>query len=107
MIAVESGGNPRAIGDHGEAYGVLQIHQCVIDDVNRISGLGYTMQDAFDAEKSKRICMIYLNHWGYDRGHRSQEELVRIWNKGPEGYRDPASIPHWLKVKRELTKARR
>lgn len=36
MAQVESAGRPSAIGDGGRARGALQIHRCVVVDVNRL-----------------------------------------------------------------------
>ena len=46
LIQVETNGNPKAIGDNGDAKGILQIHQEVITDVNRICRTKYIHDDA-------------------------------------------------------------
>ena len=97
LIAVESGGNPQAIGDNGRAVGVLQIWPCVVEDVNRISGRHYSMEDRLDVDKSKSICIIYLRHYGKGK---SWEQRARIWNGGPRGDRKAATLPYWERVER-------
>lgn len=75
LIRVESRNNPRAIGDHGRALGVLQIHLGVIQDVNRWYGTRYKHRDAFDPSKARRICKMYTY---YLIKHRKKE--VTLWN---------------------------
>ena len=107
MIAVESGGNDRAVGDHRRAFGCLQIHACVVRDVNRIAGSSYTHRDAFNRGFSVRMATIYLNHWATKRrlGHDpTAQDYVRIWVGGPDGFRSPETLAHWNKVELQLTK---
>lgn len=60
LIIVESDGIASAVGDKGEAVGVLQIHPCVVDDV-RIAGHNYTLVDRYDREKSIEIWKAWQN----------------------------------------------
>ena len=60
LIAVESGGNPNAIGDHGKALGVLQIHSEVVMDVNQFFHTNYTHHDMLDPVKAKDVAEKYL-----------------------------------------------
>lgn len=53
LVKVESKGVRTAIGDKGRAVGILQIHKCVVDDVNRICKTTYTYADRKDAKKSR------------------------------------------------------
>ena len=57
LIQVESEGNPRALGKNNDR-GILQITPILVKEVNRISGLAYTHDDAWDPEKS--IEMFYI-----------------------------------------------
>lgn len=102
LVAVESGGDWSKVGAAGERGG-LQITTVCIADVNRIYGTSFTQDDAYDPVQAKAICVAYLSHYG--RGHESLEELARIWNKGPTGYRDPRSEPYWAKVRTYLNAA--
>jgi soluble lytic murein transglycosylase-like protein len=99
LIAVESGGNPAAIGDNGRAVGILQIHAAVVADVNRIAGTRYTLEDRRNPVKSRQMCLIYLQHYG--RG-KTWEQRARIWNGGPRGHEKKATEKYWEKVKREI-----
>lgn len=103
LIAVESGGNPSLIGDGGKAVGVLQIHDCVLDDVNRIYSFNYTHADMKCPIKSRMVCVHYLRYYIKQSGEPPSYELAaRIWVGGPQGYRKRATIPYWNKVKQQL-----
>ena len=111
LIIIESGGDPLAIGDKGEAVGILQIHKCVVDDVNRVYGTKYSYADRLNAGKSKEICRKYLTYWGkhYERKTgkpATLEILSRIWNGGPSGWQKKATEKYWQKVEKVLTKSK-
>ena len=120
LIAVESGGDPNAIGDPpppgygatsgaaiaGQALGCLQIHSEVIQDVNRIYNKRFTHADALNPTRAKRICELYLRHYGARRitgKTPSPEIFARIWNGGPLGYKKESTRKYWQRVKRILT----
>ena len=107
LIAVESEGDDRAIGDNGRGVGCLQIHPVCVEDVNRIAGTHYTLDDRRDREASLEMCAIYLTHYGTANAKETgkmptAEVLARIWNGGPRGYKKSATIPYWHKVKAEM-----
>lgn len=106
LIQVESNNNDLAVGDNGQAYGCLQLHKSYVDDVNRILGRKeYIHQDAFCREKSIEMFLIYTDHYAtYERLGREPtvEDLVRIHNGGPTGWKKPATTKHWNKVKKQL-----
>ena len=107
LIQVESNGNVEAVGDNGKAFGCLQIWNIVIQDVNRIYKTRYKHKDAFNKNKSKQICRLYLTYWGkhYERVTHNKityEILARIWNGGPKGYRKFQTIAYWNKVREKL-----
>jgi len=107
LILVESNGNDQAVGDGGLAAGCLQIHQCVIDDVNRVYGTEYVPSDRIDRECSIEIAGCYLAYWGrkYEEatgGKAGYEELSRIWNGGPAGWQKKSTDRYWEKVREML-----
>ena len=107
LIAVESGGDDNAIGDGGKALGCLQIHAIYVRDVNRIAGTEYTHTDAFDRVKSITMTGIYLAHYGkrYTRitgKPVTYEVLARIHNGGPDGWKKPATLKSWKKVRKVM-----
>lgn len=102
LIMVESGGCSYAIGDGGNAVGCLQISKSVVDDVNQVSSVKYSYMDRYNVAKSKEMCRIYLNRYATRKrlGHDpTYEDMARIWNGGPNGYKKPATIKYWNKVK--------
>ena len=101
---VESGCNPHAIGDNGKAWGCMQIHECVIFDVNRHYGTTYNHEDVFDPQVSYKVFSLYTKMWGdhlmIREGRKpTLEDLARIWNGGPQGYKKEATKKYWAKVK--------
>ena len=112
LVKVESGGDSTKVGKLGE-LGILQIRQCVIDDVNRIYKTKYVLADAKNDAKAKDICRKYLTHWGshYQRKTgkvATNEVLSKIWNGGPNGWRKKTTYvitnldKYWKKVQQEL-----
>ena len=115
LIQVESGGDVNAIGDMGEAVGCLQIHEIMVDDVNRIAKMNgwtcyqdeyhydkFTLNNRLIKDKSIRMCKYYLEYyypkyveWYYKRSieqrkHKTSplnvyEVCAQLWNGGYEG----------------------
>lgn len=109
MGDVESNGNADAIGEGGRAVGCLQITPERLDEVNRISGAGYTLQDRYDPDKSREICAAYLGYHGMQYQMKTGNEptlevYARIWNGGPKGYEMPQTLKYWRKVQRAIIK---
>ena len=114
LCLIESSLNPNAIGDGGDAVGILQIHECVIQDVNRIYGTEYNLNDRYDPMLSKMICRKYLKHWGkvyYQRTGKqpTAEVLAKIWNGGALAYEKTNPIVvqrldnYWEKVHKVIS----
>lgn len=101
LIAVESGGNDLAIGDGVRAIGPLQIHRCVVEDVNKRFRTQYVhsrMTNRAEAvEVFRRYVLIYAPNG-------TPEEIARTWNGGPSGDKKSATLGYWRKVKKELGK---
>ena len=107
LIMVESSGNDLAVGDSGLAYGPLQIHECYVQDVNRIAGTSFTHKDAFDRKKAIRMTLIYLVHYCTQKrlGHvATYEDYARCHNGGLNGYKKKCTEKYWRKVKTQLEK---
>lgn len=100
LIAVESAGDPRAVGDGGRAIGCLQIHAGVIQDVNRRYGTQYDHAAARHPRHAANICRLYLAM--YAPPGADTETLARIWNGGPRGHLKPATLRYWNKVQEHL-----
>ena len=105
LAVVESNNNPSAVGDGGKAYGVLQIWNVVIVDVNARFGTRYKHKDAFDPVKAREICRLYLSIYATEKrlGRKpTLEDYARIWNGGPNGYKNSKTNKYWAKVQRAL-----
>lgn len=107
IMMVESDGNPNVTGDNGDAWGCMQIHMCVIEDVNRIYNTNYKSHDRLVTRTSFDIAAKYLRFWGkqYEKetGNKPNAEIyARIWNGGPLGYRKDSTVAYWDKVRKEI-----
>lgn len=98
---VETNNNPRAVGDDGRAYGILQIHWVCINDVNKTYNTEFRHRDAFDIETSKEIFNLYI-HKGvrlFREKHSrdpTEQEVVRMWNGGIyKGYQYKATFGYY------------
>ena len=104
LIAVESEGNDRAVGDGGDSIGCLQIQTACVQDVNRVYGTRYVWpDDCYDRGCATDICVKYLMHYGkfytVKTGNRPTFEVYsRIWNGGPYGWRKSATDKYWDRV---------
>jgi hypothetical protein len=103
IVAVESGGNPWAVGDQGRSVGPAQITAGVVSDCNRIAGTHYTLSDRNNLQKSQEMFLIYTEHYGRKFGVPvSDETRARIWNKGPNGPMKQTTQKYWQKIKAKL-----
>ena len=106
LVRVESNGNPKAVGDNGKAFGILQIWSVVVQDVNTAYGTKFTHRDAFDPKKAEQICRLYLSHYCTAKrlGRRpTYQDAARIWNGGPKGHLKSATLGYWAKVKQHIS----
>ena len=109
LITVESGGNLEAIGKNGEV-GCLQITEQLVDDLNRIyykSSAVFHYEERKDKELSCLMAQLYLIHYskpGYLPRRATLEDLARIWNGGPTGWKKDSTKPYWIKVRQEIVK---
>jgi hypothetical protein len=104
VCRVESNGNPLAVGDGGRAAGIAQIWAITVRDVNRFAGTKFTLNDRFDAEKSRQMFRLYTEH--YAKG-KSDEIKARIWNGGPNAMKATGKKlanlnAYWSKIKKHL-----
>jgi len=104
VCTVESNGNPLAVGDGGRAAGIAQIWAITVRDVNRFAGTNYTLNDRFDAEKSRQMFRLYTEHYGKGK---SDELKARIWNGGPNAMKATGKKlanlnAYWAKIKKHL-----
>ena len=112
LAMVESSFNPSAVGDNGDAVGLLQIHECVIQDVNRVYGTSYSLDDRLNPQTSVAICTRYIAHWGQHYTKLTgkpltQEVCAKIWNGGPFAWRKQGAVAdrldlYWSKVRKAI-----
>lgn len=81
LIKQESAGNDYAIGDKGLAYGCLQIHQQLVDDVNKFANLKFTAKECIgNRELSLAIFRLFFQCYPQ---LKTNEERAKAWNGGP------------------------
>jgi len=117
LVKVESRGKASAVGDHGEDYGILQVHESMVEEYNRISGRYLSHNDMFTPERAREVADVvlrfYARHIFNTTGRAATpKELAFIWNGGGEAWRR-ASNPrrdtkqqrleaYWRNVSRNL-----
>lgn len=102
---VESNNNPRTVGDNGNAIGVYQIWRSYHQDAVEFSNISGDYSDCFNPSYSDTIVRAYMRRYATERrlGRQvSQEDIARIHNGGPNGYRKSSTVKYWEKVKKEL-----
>tara|TARA_R110002096_G_scaffold168632_1_gene339580 strand:+ start:2211 stop:2645 length:435 start_codon:yes stop_codon:yes gene_type:complete len=106
---VESNNNPNAVGDNGNAIGVYQIWPSYWKDAVEHSKLQGKYVDCYDHSYSDSIVRSYMKRYATKRRlgrEPTQEDIARIHNGGPNGYKKKSTIEYWNKVKRILNKER-
>lgn len=89
VVDVESGGDMKAFNRKEEAVGILQVRKCVLDDVNRVYGTDYTLNEMYNPFKAITVFNRYMEIYGSD---------VRIWNGGPNGAKKESTQKYLKKV---------
>ena len=98
---VESHGNPNLVGDNGKAIGSFQIWRTYWQDaVEHDKTIGGKYEDCKNDEYAKRIVLAYWDR--YAPKNATNEQLARIHNGGPQGWKNSNTIKYWNKVKKEL-----
>ena len=102
---VESEHNLDAKGDNDMSWGILQIQLNAIKDVNRKYGTTYTHQDAFDESCAEEIFELYIEMWTEhlekkEERAATEEDIVRIWNGGPRGWKRSGTLGYLKKYKK-------
>jgi len=92
------------IGDSGMAYGRYQIHDICVTASGLKNLLNYQHKDMFDSVKAERVfwavmginCHTYAQKYGK---YPDYGDLVRMWNGGPLGYQNEATLNYLKKFK--------
>ena len=101
LIKIESGGNDFAIGDDGKAYGCLQMHAAYVQDAAEYAGKDWIHEDAFQRDVAIQIFQAYMARYATEErlGRKPTiEDIARIHNGGPNGYKKTATDKYWKKV---------
>ncbi len=99
IAVVESRDNPGAVGDHGRAVGVYQIHRSYWAEGTEILGVTWKYREARDPQKARQVVRAYLSYYG--RG-KSLLDMARIHNGGPKGYEKAATLAYARKIEQVL-----
>jgi hypothetical protein len=95
IAKVESRSDPNAVGDHGRAIGVYQIHRRYWQDGTRILGKDWPYEDAADPVKARQVVRAYLCHYGRDM---NLIDMARIHNGGPSGHKKQSTQDYARKI---------
>jgi hypothetical protein len=114
LTLTESDGQNGVVGDHhlqNKAYGVLQIRKPYLDDVNRIAGTHYTLEEVRRSPTISRWCVVtYVRHYGkrYTRltgKPLTMEVGARLHNGGPNGWKKTSTDKHWARFQVKIREA--
>lgn len=105
IAQVESNCNDLATGDSGKAIGRYQIHKSYWIDGTAYLKVSWPYSDARDAVKARQVVRAYLARYATKKrlGRTpTLEDMVRIHNGGPDGYKKASTKKYWIKVKNVL-----
>jgi len=105
LITVESNGDNFAKGDRGKALGCLQLHAAYVQDAAEHAGAYWIHEDAYQRDVAVAIFMAYMDRYATEErlGRKpTAEDIARIHNGGPNGYKKKSTVKYWVKVKKEL-----
>jgi len=99
---VETGGHPNggrdAVGDSNTSNGPFQIQRAYwIDATQHDKTIGGTYADVKNKAYAEKIMMSYWHRYGSKAP--SAEELSRIHNGGPAGYKRNSTLGYWNKTR--------
>ena len=113
---VESGGDPCAIGDNGRSLGAYQIMEAYYNDAlqynPRLGDGGRTYTDIWGIGSeaySEQVIASYMGRYATSERLGRQptnEDIARIHNGGPNGFRRDSTLPYWERVMTELARQR-
>lgn len=110
MMLVESGGNPLNNNSAEDALGILQIRPIFLEDCNRIMGRAvWEPNDRYSVTESIMMTEEYFRYYGaaYIRETGKEptpEVLARMFNGGPDGWKEDCTLPYWEKVNKQIKK---
>ncbi len=106
LAEIESGNNPKAVGDNGKAIGLYQIHRAYWTDATQYGKVSWDYpQVAYDPAKSKQVVIWYLSR--YAPKAWTPEILARIHNGGPRGYKTKATDKYIEKFYKKIERKKK
>ena len=101
LATIESNQNPRAVGDDLKSIGILQMQQAYVQDAAEYANENWVHIDALDELTAIKIFRAYMARYATEErlGRPvTLEDIARIHNGGPNGYKKQSTIPYWKKV---------
>ena len=103
LYKVESNCGQNMVGDQGKAIGPYQIWFEYWKDATEFdSSIGGSYQDCYKKEYAEKVIRAYWRRYASAKRlsrEASMEDLARIHNGGPNGYRSTKTIKYWARVK--------
>ena len=101
---LETLNNDSLVGDGGRAFGRYQIHSCAVTGSGLEKALGYQHKDMKDSVKAEHVfwAIMGINSYVYAQKYGqypSYEDLARMWNGGPNGYKMEATLNYLKKFR--------
>ena len=109
LMLVEGRGHIRqfAVNEEEQAYGALQVRQCVLDDIERVYGRKIALKSCFSMAVAQQVCRMYLQLWGHpDKlGCNTRViDVVRIWCAGADGPTEVQETAEYVELFRKYKK---
>ena len=103
---IESKNIDSLIGDYGRAIGRYQIHDICVTGSGLKDLLNYQHKDMEDSVKAEHVfwAAMGVHCYTYAQKHRkypTYEELARMWNGGPNGYKKESTLGYLKKFKEQ------
>jgi len=105
LMTVESGGDINAVGDDGKALGLYQLHAAYVQDAAEQYGSSWPHNSAFDPTSAGIIVKSYMARYATEErlGRPvTVEDICRIHNGGPNGYKKSSTDAYWAKCKKVI-----
>jgi|ETNvirenome_6_30_1030629.scaffolds.fasta_scaffold03167_2 hypothetical protein len=105
IIMIESSGNEFALNKKEQAYGCLQIREAYCKDASEQSHHDWSHREAFDAVAAIQMFEAYMQRYATTQRlgrDVTAEDIARIHNGGPNGYKRSSTDAYWAKVKQQL-----
>ena len=98
IAVVESNVDDHTVGDGGDAIGRYQIHAKAVEDVNKFYNTDFSWRQMHDPASAEWVALLYLQLYLKAVPNAGLEDAARIWNGGPDGWRQGCTLAYWHKV---------